>query len=84
MAQVISTTYARDNFAEIFNRAAYAGEEFIVRKNTGVAIQVLPVKLKAKSKRKITMMEFLNDLASWHVKGLPVDLAQNHDKYAWE
>ena len=83
MPQTISTTYARDNFADVFNRTAYAGEEFIVQKNTGVAIKVIPIKA-VKEKKKITMMEFARELANWQVKGLPKDLAKNHDKYAWE
>lgn len=83
MPQIISTTYARDNFAEIFNRAVYAGEEFVVRKNTGMAISVVPVKT-VQGKKKMTGLEFAFELAKIHAKGLPSNLATNHDKYAWE
>ena len=84
MPQTISTTYARDNFADVFNRTAYAGEEFIVRKSNGVAIKVTPLKQEVGNKKKMTMLDFAFELAKIHAKGLPSDLAKNHDKYAWE
>lgn len=85
MPQVISATYARDNFAEIYNRVTYAGEEFVVLKKGRPGLKIAPIKAVGKKaeKQKITGLEFAFRLANYHAKGLPADLAKNHDKYAW-
>ena len=88
MTNVVSATQARENFAEIINRVYYSGEEFVIQKQGKTTAIIRPPKaIKTKNKnpkKKMTGIEFLLKLSKYNAKGLPKDLAQNHDKYAWE
>lgn len=85
MPQIISATQARNQFAEIVDRVAYAGEKFVVQKQ-GKPVAVISAvdKPQKRKNRKMTGTEFLLKLAAIKAKGLPADLAKNHDKYAWD
>ncbi|MDP3994267.1 MAG: hypothetical protein Q8P91_00355 [bacterium] len=83
MPQLIDVTKARESLADIVNRVYYNGEEFIIRRQ-GVPVVVVS-KFVAKDKTKAKKQKsFLEKLASYGLKGGPSDLAENHDKYAWE
>jgi antitoxin (DNA-binding transcriptional repressor) of toxin-antitoxin stability system len=83
MPQLIDVTKARESLADIVNKVYYSGEEFIIRKQ-GVPV-VIVSKFVDKSKDKAKKQKnFLDKLASYDLKGGPSDLAENHDKYAWE
>lgn len=86
MPKVISTTYARDNFADIINQAAYVGDEFLVQKWGEPMVRIVPANDRkvAKAKKLDPGTAFALSLAKIRARGLPTDLAKNHDKYAWE
>lgn len=82
MLQTISATTARDNFADIINKAMYAGQEYIVVKQGKPAVLITPAQKSGAVKARGA--QFLLKLAEYNLKGAPKDLAKNHDKYIWE
>lgn len=85
MPQTITATKARENFADLINRVMYGGEEFIIKKQGKPAAVLTKVdKVQKKQAKKTSGLEFLLELSQFQAKGLPKDLAKNHDKYAWE
>ncbi len=85
MSQLISATQARNKFAEIVNRVIYKGEEFLVQKRGKTVVKIVPVDSKSeKNKQTDPGTQFLLKLAKVKAKGLPKDLSQSHDKYAWD
>ena len=82
MLQTISATTARDNFADIINKAMYAGQEYIVVKQGKPAVLITPVQKIGGAKTRGA--QFLLKLAKYNLRGTPKDLAMNHDKYTWE
>lgn len=84
MPQLISATYAKNQFSEIVNRVIYQGEEFIVQKQGKPVVFITKAdKLPKTKQKKFTTNDFLLKLATYNFKG-PKDLSQNLDKYAWE
>lgn len=85
MPQVISATDAKNQFSELVNRVVYNGEEFIVEKQGKPTVLITKVVKKTpKPVKKMSGTEFLLKLSKYNAKGLPADLAKNHDKYAWD
>lgn len=84
--QLITATYARDNFAELINQVMYQNRQFIVKKQGKAAARIIPfVKtMPTKITAKIDGNQFLLNLSRYGLKNAPKDLAKNHDKYAWE
>lgn len=85
MPQFITATTAKNKFSEIVNRVIYQGEEFVVQKQGKPVILISRVTKKGVSQsKKFTTNDFLAQLAGIRAKGLPKDLAKNHDAYAWD
>ena len=82
MLQTISATTARDNFADIINKAMYAGQEYMVVKQGKPAVLIVPAQKSGVA--KAGGAQFLLKLAKYNLRGAPKDLAKNHDKYIWE
>ncbi|OGK15965.1 hypothetical protein A2690_00735 [Candidatus Roizmanbacteria bacterium RIFCSPHIGHO2_01_FULL_39_12b] len=87
MTSTVTATQAREQFADIINRVVYRGEQFIIEKKGKPVARI--VMIEEKQKETITKNEpdqglmLLKKLSQYNAKGLPKDLAQNHDKYAW-
>lgn len=87
MVKTVSATQARNNFAEILNRVQYVGDEFIIEKQGKPIARITKPKETREKPRKKKLdggTAFLLALTKIKAKGLPKDLAKNHDKYAWE
>lgn len=82
MLQTISATTARDNFADIINKAMYTGQEYIVVKQGKPAVFITPA--QKVMTRRTSGTQFLLKLAKYNLGGGPKNLAKNHDKYTWE
>lgn len=91
MLQVVSATYARNNFSELLNLVTYRGNEFVVEKKGKRVAKVSPVMENKPSKKlsKAEIREILEDMKknalkvkSWkEFKKLTADL---HDpKISW-
>jgi antitoxin (DNA-binding transcriptional repressor) of toxin-antitoxin stability system len=85
MINLITATQAKNQLSEIFNRVIYQGEEFIVQKQ-GKPVVLITKALKANitQPKKFTNNDFLAKLAQIKAEGLPKDLGENLDKYAWD
>jgi len=84
MTKVISTTKAREDFAEIINRVCYAGDDFVIEKQGKPVAMITAVSDRLIKRTKSRKNDFLLKLMEYKAKGAPKDLAKNHDKYAWE
>lgn len=83
MPQLISSTDARESFAEIINRVFYSGEEFIVQKRGKPVIKIVKV-AKSEKQGRMNAAEFLSQITKYGLKSAPSDLAGKHDEYAWK
>lgn len=85
MPQIITATQAKNRFSEIVNRVIYQGEEFLVQKQGKPVILITrAIKKSASESKKFTTNDFLARLAHIKAKGLPKNLAKDHDAYAWD
>lgn len=82
MRQTITATLARDRFADLINRVAYRGEEFVVEKQGKPAALITRLD-DAPVKKTYTGTDFLQELTHYTFKG-PKKLAKNLDAYVWE
>lgn len=82
MRQTITATDARDRFADLINRVAYRGEEFVVEKQGKPAALITRI-TDAPVKKTYTGTDFLRELVHYTFKG-PKNLARNLDAYVWE
>lgn len=82
MRQTITATQARDRFAELINRVAYRGEEFVVEKQ-GKPAALITRLTDASVKKTYTAADFLTDLTKYKFRG-PKDFAKKLDSYVWE
>lgn len=81
---MIRTTIRLDEdiFKEIRKKAI--DERVPFTKLVNHALSLYLNKKQADKPRKMTGIEFLKKLSTYHMKGGPRDLAKNHDKYTWE
>ena len=87
MVNTVTATEARERLGEIINRVLYTGDEFVIeKKGKPVVLITRPKtkKIKNSKHKKMTSTQFLLELAKFKARGLPKDLAKNHDKYLWE
>lgn len=82
MRQTITATDARDRFADLINRVAYRGDEFVVEKQ-GKPAALITRLTDTPVKKTYTGTDFLKDLTRYTFKG-PKSLARNLDAYVWE
>jgi hypothetical protein len=84
--QLISATYARDNFAEIANLVLYQNQEFVVEKNGKPAVFIGPVKQiqQTEVSQIMTTNDFLKNLVGYKLKTKYKNFARDHDKFIWE
>lgn len=92
----VSIDELRSNLADIVNRVTYANDRIVVKKyNRDVAViisldeyeEVTAVRAgKKKALKNIQSTKNLLNLAGIIPKGsgLPVDLSEKHDEYAWD
>lgn len=82
MRQTITATQARDQFADLLNRVAYRGEEFVVEKQ-GKPAALITRLTDAPTKKPYTSTDFLVELTQYKFRG-PKDFAKKLDSYVWE
>ena len=83
MTTIVSTTKAREEFAEIISKVYYAGDRYIIEKQGKPVAMISAITDEYKSKLK-GGNDFLLGLTKIKLKNGPKDLARNHDKYIWE
>ena len=85
MVKTVSSTKAREEFADMISKVYYAGDDFIIEKQGKQVALVTRVKedVGVLGQRK-KGIDFLLGLADYKFKGGPKDLARKHDKYTWE